>query len=190
MRIGADDKKNNSYLLKERNLNFQSIVWDVQTGFQFNLLNPAKIRLTPYVYAGAGIFHFNPYTTDRYGEKRFLHPLGTEGQQLSTPTKAPYKRLQMQLPFGGGFNFDVDTQISIKLDLTIRKIFTDYLDDVSGGYVDPDLLAEQDPLLPELAFRGNEINSVAGYPGPTDRRGNPGKNDWYYTAMLKIAYRL
>jgi hypothetical protein len=190
MRIGADDKKNNDPLLRARNLNFKSLVWDVNAGFQFNFLNPATMRLSPYVYAGVGVFHFNPYTIDRNGEKRMLQPMGTEGQRLSSPTQAPYKLIQMQVPFGGGFSFDVDEQISVKFDLVIRKIFTDYLDDVSTGYVDPDLLAEQDPGLPYLAFRGDEVKQTATYPGPTDQRGNPGKNDWYYTALLKLAYRL
>lgn len=190
MRVGADDKKNNDVLLRARNLNFKSMIWDVNAGFQFNFFNPAVMRLSPYVYVGVGVFHFNPYTIDRNGEKRMLQPLGTEGQRLSSPIQAPYKLFQLQVPFGGGFSFDLDERISVKLDLVIRKIFTDYLDDVSTGYVDPDLLAEQDPDLPKLTFRGDEISQAASYPTPTDRRGNPAKNDWYYTAMVKIAYRL
>lgn len=115
MRIGADDKKNNDALLRARNLNFKSVVWDVNAGFQFNFFHPEKVRLSPYVYAGIGVFHFNPYTTDRTGEKRMLQSLGTEGQRLPSPAQAPYKLLQMQVPFGGGFGFDLDAQISINL---------------------------------------------------------------------------
>ncbi len=189
LRIGADDQKNNRQNLKDRNLRFQSNIIDVSLGLRYHLLSPNVSLLSPYVYGGIGVFHFDPYTTDRTGAKRFLQPLGTEGQRLPSAGQAPYKLTQLQVPFGVGLNLVVNREINVALDATFRKTFTDYLDDVSTIYVDRQRLAQQDPLLPSLAFRGDEVNPSANYPSVTLPRGNRKNKDLYYSIGLKIIYQ-
>jgi hypothetical protein len=189
LRISGDDQRNERQNLKARNLRFQSNVVDVSLGLRYHLLKPGLSLLSPYVYGGVGIFHFNPFTTDRTGTKRFLQPLGTEGQRLPGATQAPYKLTQFQVPFGVGLNLIVSREISVALDATFRKIFTDYLDDVSTTYADRNRLAQQDPILPSLAFRGDEVAPSAGYPVAPQPRGNPTNNDLYYTIGLKLIYQ-
>ena len=190
LRISADDKNNSRQNLRDRNLNFQSTIFDISVGLRYHVLTPSVSRLSPYVYAGAGLFHFNPYTTDRNGTKQFLQPLGTEGQQLPNATKAPYKLTQFQVPFGLGVNYIASREISIAFDATFRKTFTDYLDDVSSIYADRNQLSQQNPVVPQLAFRGDEINPTAKYPSVTLPRGNPKQKDLYYTLGLKIIYQI
>jgi hypothetical protein len=189
LRISGDDQRNERQNLKARNLRFRSNVVDMSLGLRYHLLTPSASLLSPYVYGGIGLFRFNPYTTDRTGTKRYLQPLGTEGQQLPGATQAPYKLTQFQVPFGVGLNLIVSREISIALDATFRKLFTDYLDDVSTTYVDRNRLAQQDPILPTLAFRGDEVAPSAGYPVAPQPRGNPKNNDLYYTIGLKLIYQ-
>jgi opacity protein-like surface antigen len=189
LKVGADDKKNSRADLKLRNLNFKSLVWDFNLGLQFNILKEKDSRLSPYLYAGVGLFHFNPYTYDRNNVKRYLQPLGTEGQKLNNADNA-YSLTQFQIPYGGGLKYKVSNRVQVKVDLLFRKIFTDYLDDVSTRYADPGLLAAQNSIIPQLAFRSDEVSPSLKYPKPSLPRGNPNSKDFYYTALLKVAYRL
>jgi len=64
---------------------------------------------------------------------------------------------------------------SIALESTFRSTKTDYLDDVSGFYADPQVLREQrGELAAALADRSlQEGDKKATY------RGNPANKDWY-----------
>ena len=57
--------------------------------------------LTPYVFAGIALYHFNPYTTDTSGTKYFLKPLSTEGEGF-VQGKNNYNLTQLAIPFGAG----------------------------------------------------------------------------------------
>lgn len=190
MKLGADDKNNSRQELIKRNLNFRSNVFDINLGLRYHFLSTNVSLISPYVYGGIGAFHFNPYTTDRTGIKRFLQTLGTEGQRLPNASQAPYKLMQFQFPFGAGLNYTLDRGFSVALDAMFRKTFTDYLDDVSTKYVDRNSLSQQNPILPSLAFRGDEVIPGAAYPSSTLPRGNPRKKDFYYTVGLKIMYQI
>ena len=64
-------------------------------------------------------------------------------------------------------------------------MFTDYLDDVSKPYVDPQvLLAARGPKSVEMAFRS--LHPVV----PGDIRGNREVNDWYYFHGVKLLLHL
>ncbi|HET7898060.1 MAG TPA: outer membrane beta-barrel protein, partial [Flavisolibacter sp.] len=69
--VGADDK-NGTASMKARNLNFKTKLFDWELTAQYNIFNLNDKWWTPYVFAGGGIFHFNPYTTDAGGDKVFL----------------------------------------------------------------------------------------------------------------------
>ncbi|HRG91903.1 MAG TPA: DUF6089 family protein, partial [Chitinophagaceae bacterium] len=82
--LGYSDKYNthNQYML-ERNLSFNSKVWELTLQGDFNFFrfmpgDPA-FSFTPYITFGAGIFSYDPYAYLK-GRKVNLRPLGTEGQ--------------------------------------------------------------------------------------------------------------
>ena len=62
-----------------------------------------------------------------------------------------------------------------------RTTATDYIDDVSGYYVNTDFLSEE---AAEMANPGT-TNSIFG-----KRRGNPNNNDWYNFAGITISYKI
>jgi len=187
MKLKADDKENDKAVLRARNLNFESNVWDINLTLQFSPYSFGKF--SPYIDAGVGLFHFNPTTIDRYGNEHHLEELGTEGQGLADPDNPYYLLTQFQLPFGGGLQYSLNKNMALKLDFLFRKTFTDYIDDVSTTYPDGTLIDKKLPIVKELSFRGNEIMPGAAYPSGA-QRGNPDKKDFYYSGQIKFVYQL
>jgi hypothetical protein len=182
--ISATDKKD---INKERNLSFGSTIMEVHLGLEYDLLNLYEYTVSPYLFLGVGGYHFNPYAIDKNGDKVYLQPLGTEGQNAGYLGRKKYGLTQLSIPFGGGFKFAVTDDVRIRLELGLRKLFTDYLDDVSTTY--PSLAALSSPLALSLSFRGGEIKPTAIYPLDS-KRGNPSSKDWYYFSTFSISFRL
>ena len=192
-KLGASDSKTGTKWFY-RNLSFQSNIFEVAVTAEYDLINITKIggafadqntnRFTPYLFAGVGIFHFNPYTYDMSGKKVYLQPLGTEGETT------PYSLWQVSVPFGFGAKYLVSSTVMLSAELSLRKTFTDYIDDVSHfHYIDTVLLAAtHGQEAASLSYRADEIpnNHYAFY----GYRGNPKKNDDYYTFTIKASIQL
>ena len=191
MRLKADDSKNAGAMYKARNLSFKTAVYELSVALEYEFMNIDKHKYSPYVFAGIGAFSFNPFTTDRNGIKRILQPLGTEGQGLPQyPQK--YKRTQISIPFGGGFKYVANRNITLQLDVKYRFTNTDYLDDVSASkYPLKADLDSRDLLTATLTYRGDEVGA-GGYPPSTTSitRGNPSKKDGFYTVQFKAQFNL
>ena len=174
-----------------RNLSFRSRILEAQLAVEYHFFDLEYRTVTPYVFGGAGIFQFNPWVKNSAGEKIFLHSLGTEGQGLPQyPDRKEYKLIQFALPFGGGIKTNISQRIQVGVEIGFRKLFTDYLDDVSTTYADSTLLAERNgPLAAEYAYRGDEIAGGGSYPVAGSQRGNPKNKDWYYTTVIRLSYR-
>ena len=186
LKISADDQF--TKLKKSRNLNFTSQINEFQLGLQYYIFSLEERRFSPYVFASAAVFHFNPYTHDTAGSKFYLEPLSTEGQGFLDGRKK-YQLTQFAIPLGGGIKFSLNENFNIGVELGFRKTFTDYLDDVSTVYVDKNLLeANRGAKAVELAFRGGEIKPNPSYPAAGALRGASPK-DWYYFTALTVSYR-
>ncbi len=190
-RVNGSDRYNTKTVLKLRNLHFESAISEFSIVAEFYLFNLNEKRFSPYAFAGLALFHFNPYTYDTINRKIFLNPLSTEGQGIYA-NKKPYSLLQPAIPFGGGIKFAVNENLRIGFEFGFRKIFTDYLDDVSTSYADfNDLLIAKGPVATELAYRGDEItggNPV--YPTKDTQRGSAAQKDTYYFTGLNISFRI
>jgi hypothetical protein len=187
-KIQGNDKDNKDPGLVSRNLNFKSNILEGSLAVEVNLVDPTVYDGLPYVFVGVGVFHFDPYTYDHNNNKVFLQPLGTEGQGLSEYSNRPmYSRTKVCIPFGVGWKYQMNSKIEFSYELGFRYTNTDYLDDVSSTYADPQvLLAKRGPLAAELAFRQNK--SSAGIAGHV--RGNPDSKDWYYMSSIKVCFKL
>jgi hypothetical protein len=189
---GSDKPGVPAYDVFARNVNFQSRILEAQLAVEYNLFDIDERGYTPYGFAGIAAFHFSPYTFDSTGKKEYLRPYGTEGQGLPQyPDKKLYKNKQISIPFGGGIKFLLTENLQVGVEVGLRKLFTDYLDDVSGTYADSAILASaRGPQAAALAHRGSEIKGVnAPYPQAGAIRGNPKSLDWYYTTMFRLSYR-
>ena len=175
---------------KSRNLNFSSALSEFSVGGQYFITPISAHVLTPYVFAGLAIYHFNPYTTDTSGAKTYLRPLSTEGEGFIAGKKN-YNLTQLAIPFGAGVKFALSDNVNVGLEVGYRKLFTDYLDDVSSTYVDQaTLLANRGAEAVQLAYRGNELKNGAPYPAGGTVRGGASHKDWYYFTGLTASFRL
>jgi hypothetical protein len=155
---------------------------------EYNFFDLRSHKVTPYIFGGIAVYHFNPYAYDSTGRKVYLHPLSTEGEGLPQyPNSHPYALTQLAIPFGGGIKFRISDQVVLAYEIGERKLFTDYLDDVSGRYVDQNiLLAAKGPEAVEMAYRGAELKGGASYPPAGTVRGDPKRKDWYYFSGLRL----
>ncbi|MGQ0740555.1 MAG: DUF6089 family protein [Bacteroidota bacterium] len=191
-KIEAADKWNRDYL-KPRNLSFTTDIKEAYIGLEVSVLGISAKKFTPYLYGGIAVFHFNPWTNDNSGVKTYLKPLSTEGQGLPQyPTQKPYNLTQIALPFGGGLKFAVSDGFSLGIELSQRKTFTDYVDDVSSHYVDRNVLLQaKGAKAVELSFREDELpNGRTLFPGHGEQRGTPSEMDWYYFFGLTMEFKL
>ena len=192
-KLAGADSLGESEDLRMRNLSFQSNITELSLVGEFVTFDMDIKSWSPYVFAGLAVFHHNPYTFDQNGNKVFLQPLSTEGQGLPgyAQTK-PYSLTQVAIPFGGGIKYNITNNIRVALEVGLRKLFTDHLDDVSGDYADAgELMAAKGPLAIDLAFREDELpNGSIVYPNKGDQRGNPGYKDYYYFSGIHLTFRL
>lgn len=190
-RLGADDKLNKPQL-RLRNLNFKTLIQELTLMGEYDFADLSLQRFTPYVFAGIGVFHFSPYTLDSAGNKVFLVALSTEGQGLREyPDRKVYKKTQLNIPYGAGIKYALSDDVYIGFELGFRKLFTDYLDDVSSTYVDRNvLLTSKGPQAVQYAFRGDELKPPLPYPPAGALRGNSKKKDYYYYGQFRISFRM
>jgi hypothetical protein len=191
-RVGASDQKNTTAKgIEYRNLSFKSDIYEFHLGAEYNIFDLSERSLTPYVFAGIGVFHFDPFTRDAAGNKVMLAPLGTEGQGLAAyPDRKPYRKTQPVIPFGAGVKLALTENLQVGLEIGLRKLFTDYLDDVSTSYADSAaLFAGRGAQAVDIAYRGDEVGGPS-YPAAGAQRGNPKYKDWYYFTGLRVSYRI
>lgn len=186
-KISAHDKFGRN---KDRNLNFASAITEGHTAIEFYLKNPYERAVTPYIFGGIAVFHFNPYTNDSSGKKTYLKPLSTEGQGFING-RPLYKLTQFAIPLGAGLKFAMSDNFRLGVEVGLRKTFSDYLDDVSTNYVDETtLFAQRGSRAVDLAFRGDEIKSGDPYPSDGSIRGGQKYKDWYYFTGITASFRL
>jgi hypothetical protein len=185
---GAGDKS--SYY---RNLSFRSMIYE---GAVLAEVNPFYLlpryaekehRFYPYGAAGLGVFHFNP-KANLNGKWHALQPLSTEGQGMEEyPDRKIYKRVQLNIPVGAGFKYYLNPGFYVGAEAMYRKTFTDYLDDVSTTYINPELFdkyftAEQAEVARQLSYRSlTRPEYQAG-----GIRGSAKNKDGYFTIGLRL----
>jgi hypothetical protein len=194
-RLGYSDIYNdhNEYM-QRRNLSFNSNVWELalQGDFNFFRFMPGEpgYDFTPYITLGVGVFSYDPFAYLR-GEKIFLRPLGTEGQGL-VPDLKQYSSMGISIPFGAGIKYALNERTNIGFEILHRFTNTDYLDDVSGTYVDASVFptnpdgSQSDAAL--LHDRSYELGEPIGTPGK--QRGNSKQKDQFVTAMFFVTFNL
>jgi hypothetical protein len=193
---GADQYSGTEFLKQNRNLSFQSNIFEGSLMGELTVFNLYNINWSPYGFAGIAMFAFNPYVKDS-GEKVYLRTLSTEGQNLPNSGVKQYNRIQFAIPFGGGIKFNLNENIRLGVEVGLRRLFTDYLDDVSGSYPDEALLTSSGvPRAVRFSYRGDEVPGEvpgypdAGFPAKGSQRGNPKTKDWYYFSGIHLTFRL
>jgi len=186
---GADRNSGNEAIIS-RNLDFRSDIYEVGLIGEFNILGYQPYNYTatfsPYLFGGIAYYKFNPQG-ELNGQLYDLQPLGTEGQGLNAfPDRTPYKLNQFAVPFGLGVKYTLTESINIGLQAGARKLFTDYLDDVSLTYPgNITFIAEGVGDLP-AQLSDKSLNSFGDNSGQA--RGDAQPNDWYFIIGFTISY--
>ncbi len=193
---------------KQRNLDFKSNMFEAYAAIEvlpLMLLNgydpEYNPRYRPYGFIGVGMFKYKPYgsITDQNGNVTWheLAPLHTEGQGFAEyPSRKPYSLTQLNIPMGGGIKYIASERVNLAVELLYRKTFTDYIDDLSTDYIDPNLfdkyLSAADANIAKQIFDKAFTSYIPGSPRfvPGYQRGNPKNNDAYFSFVLKLGIRL
>lgn len=192
MKIEAFDSDSNDPMLVNRNLNFRTNITEAAIILEINFyeyrLGKTGKGLSPYLFGGLAYFNFNP-EAELDGNYFELRPLGTEGQGGPRAAKI-YAKGQVAIPIGLGVKCGLSKRVALNLEWGIRRTFTDYLDDVSGLYADPDLVRDQSGELGrDLADRS--LTPIG--PGGVNtgmQRGDPETRDWYVYSGIILSVRL
>ncbi len=187
-KVSAADANSKNDLLKNRNLSFESNIFELGAGFEFNYfpfqIGHERYKGTAYLLAELALFRMNP-KTEYNGSMVELQSLGTEGQGTSQNSKSAYGLTQLSLPLGVGAKFSLGKVASLSLEYGFRLSFTDYLDDVkSNSFVDPSVLAsENGPMAAALSNRNVNGDRYG-------KRGNSSTTDCYVFFGGMLTFRL
>ncbi|MCC7030500.1 MAG: hypothetical protein IT257_09350 [Chitinophagaceae bacterium] len=186
------DSTSESPAIKNRNLNFQTNLFEVNGGLEINMLpvDFDEFKFSPYLFAGLAIFYYNPYTIGPTDEKIYLRPLSTEGQGLRQyPDRKIYSLVNVGIPLGAGLKVMIGNTVLISTEIGFRYTATDYLDDVSKSYVNMDTLFRyKGKQSVDLSYRTDELpNWDENYPNDKFVRGDNMKKDWYWFAGINVA---
>lgn len=187
----------------QRNLNFRSKISEAYAAIELyptyflEQYDGLKGKLRPYVLGGAGIFHFDPEAQDIDGSWVKTAPLRLEGQGFSQyPKSKPYKLTQKNVMLGVGVKYYIAENKYIGVEILHRKLFTDYVDDVSQKYyVDPiyfdQYLAPADAVKARrLAYKGTYSYSASRPYYRIAERGDPTENDAYFSTIVRFGWRI
>ncbi len=173
--VQADQKYSRN---AKNNLSFRTQNPDFYVGAQGDLFSfSRKTRVNPYLFGGVGTTFLNP-KTQLEGTWYSLPPLTTEGVK--------YSRTPLLVVAGIGVTYHLTDRWGLGLELCNNFLTSDYLDDVSTFYPQPDALSSD--LARRLSDRSPEIGQPANQPG--FQRGNPKVKDSYVFLSVKAQYLL
>lgn len=174
-RIHASD------FIPKRGLSFRSDNFEVLTLGYFEFLNfnsfhrlsRKEFPVSFHMFTGFGFTTNNPKTF--YNNKWVeLRPLMTENVE--------YSNIAFVLPVGFGVSYQINKRLLIEINSSYRFTSSDYLDDVSGVYSEPDKLPND--LSRDITHRGTV------WLGPNSKRGNPKSKDGYLINSISLEYKL
>ncbi len=187
--IEAFDSDSKDLWQQNRNLNFRNKFFEGSVIAELNFFNyqiNSKNNISPYLFWGAAVFRMNPEGMYN-GYWHALQPAGTEGQGLAG--KDPlYKTTGFTMPMGAGLKCNISGLMGFSVEWGVRKLYTDYFDDISGTYANPTMLsAARGQLATNLADQSlvqqNTNNASL-------QRGDPGRKDLYFFCMASLNIRI
>jgi len=204
--VRGDDALTKEPFRNNRNLNFKSHIIELSTRIEIGIQgNKAgnrygiKKTLTRrmknnnqcfYLFAGIGGFYYNPKGRTPSGTWVALRPLHTEGQGLPGGPKQ-YSKFSVCIPVGAYYKVTINKQWTFGAEVSWRKTFTDYIDDVHGVYYDSLALATNYGAL-SAQMADPSHGSIPGATkhnadGSGAQRGDK-EFDSYITLQLTVGY--
>ena len=166
-KLKANDNLTDIGLNNYRGLQFETDIYELSGQIHFNFL-PYGFMITekpftPYLFIGLSIFHVNPHVSS----------MNSDTISTALP-KEDYTRTltSVSVPFGFGFKAMLG-KISLGLEWSFRKTFTDDLDGIDNQYK-----------------TGNINDEPEQHPHPKGfQKGIFNTSDWYSFAGITISFR-
>jgi len=188
---------------KYRNLSFESKIKEAYAALELyptyflEKYDGLKGKIRPYIVGGVGLYHFDPMAKTNSGKLVRLQPLHLEGQGFAEyPDVKEYKLTQMNVLMGFGFKYYFKENAYVGFEILHRKLFTDYVDDVSQDYyIDPiyfdQYLSSADAATARsLYYRGTySFPTTRPYP-EFAQRGDPKENDAFFSSIFRLGWRI
>jgi len=211
--VSGDDDYTNEPARSSRELNFKSNIFELSGQLEYMLIKQksghlyrlrgvrgkSSFRFEVYVFGGFGAIWFDPYG-ERNGSWTRLAPLNTEGQGLPGGP-SDYSGFTAVIPYGLGIRRNLGGgagardfgQWSISLELSVRKTFSDYIDDVSTFYYadgskNPSAILEANGEAAYYFHDPSGLYSNGGYGAP-QQRGDYTDNDAYLMGIISLNYK-
>jgi len=185
--IRGDDALSTNPARVWRNLRFKNNIVELTSRAEYNFFIEPDVggrgrynkEFKTFLHGGLTCFYHNPKGSTDGSTWHALRPLQTEGFS--------YKKLGIGIPVGLGMVFTYDRNHRFGFDFSWTPTFTDYLDDISTVYNDPDNMSE---LGASLANQSNGVvppeealNYVTG-----EKRGDPNHDDTFMYVTVSYSY--
>ncbi len=202
IRVTGDDRFAGNPGRVARNLHFRSDVVELQARGQFKFWDRPRhwnrsAGSRGYVFLGLGAFTYNPKSRIRNEANDVANPIWYSLRELQTEgQEEPYSWLALSMPMGVGFDWNLRGGWQVGMEVSWRYTTTDYLDDVSHTYGNPDQMSELAARLSSqsnaytIALAGPDGGSIydhtysASNPTP---RGNPESRDGFGTVQFTLS---
>lgn len=177
-----------------RNVHFRNDIKELSAIAVFDIKGHSRTFITrpdliPYVFAGIAVLHHNPRA--QVPEFDYVHYpvispaqiqnndpnyMDGKGNNVSPDEWIALRNLQTEgrrysnfafaIPVGAGVRYKVNRYWDLSFEISYRQTFTDYLDDVSRDYLNPEAYDQIHAGNPEranlariMAYRGNELSA-------------------------------
>ena len=210
--VSGDDALTKQPARARRELNFKAHIVELSAQLEYLLVRQKSghlyrlrgvrgkswFRFEIYLIGGIGGIWYAPYGR-RNGSWTSLSGLNTEGQGLPGGP-SDYSGFTAVIPYGIGIRRNLGGgarsrrfgSFSISLELTVRKTFSDYIDDVSTYYYnDGGSQAIEAAYGPDAAYFHDPSGHYAfgGY-GEPQQRGDVTDKDSYLLGILALNYKI
>lgn len=189
--LGYSDRYSKNSAQFDRNLSFNTSVWEFSVSGQFNFFKfiPGVdgYNYTPYISLGVGVFSYDPFAYLN-GQKYYLRPLGTEGQGTAGKP-APYSSMAVCFPLSVGFKYSLNSKVNVFGEVGYRFTTTDYLDDVSTTYAGKDAFPPNPDGTPSVAYQLQD-RSLSGIGEKGRQRGNSSQKDAYVLLHVGFSFNI
>lgn len=130
--LSGDDAASKNPDFQARNIAFHTkliepnttLLWEPFARRRYPKAGGYKGIVSPYLFAGIGVAFFDPAT-------QFAPAQPAAYATRIQLDKTQASNVGLVLPVGGGLRFDMGKHLSLGLEASVRKTFTDYLDGVS-----------------------------------------------------------
>ena len=191
----------------ERGLSFNTKVHDVALLAEFNFFDyftgSKRNGLSPYIFGGISVLHFNPKAddgTELYNVLTDVNDYDDDGNNNIADGDAKYSRYAVSIPFGVGVKYSVSRRIGMALEWRWDLALTDWLDDCHAYY--PTYSATENEQHDYVMPSNVQYADPTGYAGVDDpatgltmnekkyiQRGNKADCDWYGYLNISITYK-